>query len=108
MANDTPIPHVLRGHEATLEFNREGFVIRPQERFNKEGDKQTVIYKKNGGEDITLHHRNLQNAIRNGEALKCDVMTGYYGVVAVRMAVESYRKSKCMKWDAKRERAIEA
>jgi len=26
----------------------------------------------------------------------------------VRMAVESYRKSKCMKWDAKRERAIEA
>ncbi len=108
MANDTPIPHVIRGHEATLEFNREGFVIRPQERFNKEGDKPQVVHKKTGGEDITLHHRNLQNAIRGGEALKCDVVTGYYGVVAVRLAVDSYRKSKYMKWDARREKGVEA
>lgn len=108
MANDTPIPHVLRGHEATLEFNREGFVIRPQGRFNKEGDKAEIVHKKSGGEDIMLHHRNLQNAIRNGDALKCDVMTGYYGVVAVRLAVESYRKSKYMKWDARREKGVEA
>jgi predicted dehydrogenase len=108
MANDTPIPHVIRGHEATLEFNREGFVIRPQERFNKEGNRQPVVHKKSGGEDITLHHRNLQNAIRGGEALKCDVMTGYYGVVAVRMAVESYRRKKYMKWDARREKAVES
>jgi predicted dehydrogenase len=108
MANDAPIPHVLRGHEATLEFTREGFVIRPQGRFNKEGDKPEIVHKKSGGEDITLHHRNLQNAIRGGEALKCDVMTGYYGVVAVRLAVESYRKSKYMKWDARREKGIEA
>jgi len=108
MANDAPIPHVLRGHEATLEFTREGFVIRPQGRFNKEGDKPEIVHKKTGGEDITLHHRNLQNAIRGGEALKCDVMTGYYGVVAVRLAVESYRKSKYMKWDARREKGIEA
>ncbi len=108
MANDTPIPHVLRGHEATLEFNREGFVIRPQGRLNKEGEKSEIVHKKTGAEDITLHHRNLQNAIRNGEALKCDVMTGYYGIVAVRLAVESYRRSKYMKWDARRERGIEA
>jgi predicted dehydrogenase len=108
MANDAPIPHVLRGHEATLEFTREGFVIRPQGRFNKEGEMPEIVHKKTGGEDITLHHRNLQNAIRGGEALKCDVMTGYYGVVAVRLAVESYRKSKYMKWDARREKGIEA
>ncbi len=107
MANDAPIPHVLRGHEATLEFTREGFVIRPQGRFNKEGEKPEIVHKKTGAEDITLHHRNLQNAIRGGEALKCDVMTGYYGVVAVRLAVESYRKSKYMKWDARREKGIE-
>jgi predicted dehydrogenase len=108
MANDAPIPHVLRGHEATLEFTREGFVIRPQGRFNKEGDRPEIVHKKTGAEDITLHHRNLQNSIRGGEALKCDVMTGYYGVVAVRLAVESYRKSKYMKWDARREKGIEA
>ncbi|MBL8223612.1 MAG: hypothetical protein JNL62_30550, partial [Bryobacterales bacterium] len=27
MANDTPVQHVLRGHKATLEFNRTGFTI---------------------------------------------------------------------------------
>jgi predicted dehydrogenase len=108
MANDAPIQHVLRGHEATLEFTRDGFVVRPQGRFNKEGDKPEIVHKKTGAEDITLHHRNLQNAIRGGEALKCDVMTGYYGIVAVRLAVESYRRSKCMKWDARREKGIEA
>ncbi len=106
MANDAPIPHVLRGHEATLEFTRDGFVIRQQGRFNKEGDKPEIVHKKTGGEDIMLHHRNLQNAIRGGEALKCDVMTGYYGIVAVRLAVESYRRSKYMKWDARREKGV--
>jgi predicted dehydrogenase len=106
MANDTPIPHVIRGHHATLQFTREGFTIRPQGIF-AEG-KSEVQHKKTGGEDITLHHRNLHNAIRKSEALKCDVMLGYYGVVAVRLAVDSYRKRKYMAWDSRRERAVEA
>ena len=100
MANDTPVPHVIRGHHATLEFTRAGFVIRPQGLF-AEG-RQEIIHKKTGAEDITLHHRNLQNAIRSGEALKCDVKLGYYGVVACRMAVESFRRQKYLEWDAKR------
>lgn len=108
MANAEPIPHVIRGHEATLEFTRDGFVIRPEGRMNKAGDKEIITHKKTGGEDILLHHRNLQAAIRDGAEIKTDVMTGYYGVVAVRLATESFRKSKYMKWDAKRERAVEA
>jgi predicted dehydrogenase len=108
MANDTPIPHVIRGHEATLEFTRTGFIIRPQDRFNKEESRQEIVHVKTGGEDITLHHRNLQDAIRNGAAIKTDVMTGYYGVVAVRMATEAFRKNKCMRWDAAREKAVAA
>jgi predicted dehydrogenase len=108
MANGEPIPHVIRGHEATLQFNREGFVIRPEGRMNREGNKETITHTKTGGEDILLHHRNLQDAIRNGAAIKTDVMTGYYGVVAVRMATESFRRRKYMRWDAVRERAVEA
>ncbi len=106
MANDTPIPHVIRGHEATLQFNRDGFVIRPQRGFDE--GRTEIVHKKTGGEDITLHHRNLQDAIRNGAALKCDSMLGYYGVAAVRLAVESYRRSKYMKWDPRRERGVTA
>lgn len=108
MANAEPIPHVIRGHEATLEFTRDGFVIRPEGRMNKAGDKEIITHKKTGGEDILLHHRNLQAAIRDGAAIKTDVMTGYYGVVAVRLATESFRKSRYMKWDATRERGMVA
>src|SRR5262249_16160112 len=108
MAHAQPLPHVIRRHEATLEFTREGFVIRPEGRMNKAGDKEVITHKKTGGEDILLHHRNLQDAIRNGAAIKTDVMTGYYGIVAVRLATESFRRSKYMKWDARRERAVEA
>jgi predicted dehydrogenase len=104
MANDTPIPHVLRGHLGTLEFDRSGFVIRPQRLF-AEG-KQEIVHKKTGAEDLTLHHRNLLDAIRNNAPLKCDVMLGYYGVVACHMAVESFRKRKYLRWDAQKEKVI--
>ncbi len=106
MANDTPIPHVIRGHLATLEFTRQGFVIRPQRDFGE--GKSEIVHTKTGGEDITLHHRNLHEAIRSNAPLKCDVMLGYYGVVAVRLAIESYRRSKYMKWDGRREKGIAA
>jgi predicted dehydrogenase len=106
MANDTPIDHLLRGHKATLEFTRTGFTIRPQALYKNE--VKEVVYKKTGAEDITLHHRNLQNAIRKNEPLNCDVMLGYYGVVASEMGVQSFRQQKYMKWDSKRQRIVRA
>ncbi len=117
MANDTPIDHVIRGHKATLQFNREGFVITPQRLFRtsgategKEGaaDVRPVVYKKTGGEDIKLHHRNLQAAIRSNEPLRCDHMLGYYGVVVTVMGVESLRRRKYLKWNSQRERVENA
>ena len=71
-------------------------------------DMQPIEHKKTGGEEIDLHHRNLQAAIRRNELLKCDVNLGYYGVVACVMGVESYRKRKYMVWDKTKERAIRA
>ena len=106
LANDTPIEHVIRGHHATLTFTRTGFTIKPQKEFAK--DFEDITYEKHGAENTELHHRNLQNAIRKNEALKCDVMLGYYGVVACNMGVESYRKRKYMAWDAGKERLVHA
>ena len=109
MANDTPIPHVIRGHEGTLEFTNTGFIIREQRyKVNDEAPRPDIIHKKTGAEDITLHHRNLQNAIRSNETLKCDSTTGLYAVVAVRLAVDSYRKRKYMAWDGQKEKGVEA
>ncbi len=106
MANDTPVRHLLRGHKATLEFTRTGFTITPQKLY--ENEVKPVVYEKKGAEDISLHHKNLQAAIRKNEPLKCDCMMGYYGVVAARMGVESYRTRKYLAWDKARERVVHA
>ena len=105
MANDTAVDHVLRGHKATLEFTRTGFVIRPQGRSK---DAQEIVHQKTGGEDTTLHHRNLIRAIRANEPLKCDCLLGYYGVVACELGVQSFRKQKYMRWDQAKERMVSA
>ena len=117
LANDTPIRHVIRGHKATLEFTREGFTITPQEQTDQAiisgtGDviKGTGLFthKKTGAEDVTLHHRNLQAAIRKNETLNCDHNLGFYGVVACMMGVESFRNRKYLKWDPKNKEVIES
>jgi predicted dehydrogenase len=106
MANDAPVEHMLRGHKATLTFTREGFTIRPQRLFQDE--VKEITHRKTGAEALDLHHRNLLNAIRLGETLKCDEMLGYYGVVAVQLGILSYRRRQYMAWDRARERAVRA
>ncbi len=104
LANDTPVEHVIRGHKATLKFNPTGFEIVSQTAYAKENP--VITHQKTGAEAVDLHHRNLLNAIRKNEALKCDANLGYYGVVAMAMGNISYRARKYMKWDAGKQRAI--
>jgi predicted dehydrogenase len=104
--NDTKVPHLIRGHKATLEFTNTGFTITPQRQYAK--DVQPVTHTKTGGEVLDLHHRNLFNAIRKNEPIKCDYMLGYYGVVAASMGNLSYRRRKYLKWDSAKQRAVTA
>ncbi len=106
MANDTKVDHLIRGHKATLCFTKTGFTITPQEDYAKE--MQPITYEKKGAEDVTLHHRNLQEAIRKNTPLNCDCMLGLYGVVVCAMAVESYRKRSYLKWNHAKAEAIKA
>ena len=106
-----------RGHKATLQFNREGFVITPQESVRQDipdpkemrpREVNLLSYRKSGAEDVKLHHRNLHNAIRKGEALNCDSKLGYHGVVAACMGVQSLRQRAYLKWDASKEKVEKA
>jgi predicted dehydrogenase len=106
MANDTKVAHLLRGHKATLEFTNTGFTMTPQRLYSKA--ERAMTHTKKGAEDVTLHHRNLNNAIRHNEPLKCDAQLGYHGVVVCAMAVESFRKRQYLKWDAAKERVRRA
>ncbi|HEY3937131.1 MAG TPA: Gfo/Idh/MocA family oxidoreductase [Bryobacteraceae bacterium] len=106
MANDAPVDHMIRGHKATLYFTQTGFTIKPQEDYQKE--MQPVTYEKKGAEDLTLHHRNLQAAIRANEPLNCDCFLGLYGVAVCDMAVESMRKRQYLKWNSTKEQVEKA
>ncbi len=106
MGNDAPVDHMIRGHKATLYFTKTGFTIKPQKDYEKE--MQPITYEKKGAEDLKLHHRNLQTAIRSGEPLNCDCMLGMYGVVVCEMAVESFRRRQYLKWDVAKEQAAKA
>jgi predicted dehydrogenase len=106
MANSSPVRHTIRGHHATLEFTEDGFEIVPEDAF---GDKaSSMSYRKNGSESISLHHRNLHEAIRDGAPLKCDVDLGFNSSLACLMAVESFRSRKYLGWDPVAERVVEA
>ena len=115
--NNTPIRHLIKGDQATLEFTRTGFTITPQQSTTKALipgtgealplDKDGVFqHKKSGAEDITLHHRNLQAAIRDGAKLNCDAELGYYGMAACSMGVMSFRQRQYIRWDAQTQRAV--
>lgn len=102
MSNRVPIDHLIRGYRATMYFTPTGWVAK-----DKDG-KVLAEHQKSGAEDITLHHTNLHNHLRNGEALNCPVELGMAGVVAVNMANESWRSGRMMAWDRENEKMVPA
>jgi predicted dehydrogenase len=105
-ANGARVRHMIRGHKATLEFNREGFIIEPEREYMSE--TSGVVYHKQGGEDMRLHHNNLHEAIRKNVALKCDVELGFNSTMACLMAVESYRRREYLAWDQRKQKIVKA
>ncbi|HRR25638.1 MAG TPA: Gfo/Idh/MocA family oxidoreductase [Acidobacteriota bacterium] len=99
MANDRGNDHLIRGHDATLEFTRTGWRIVAQQ-----SNEVVKTHEKQGAESILLHYKNLFAAIRNGDALNCPVDLGVYGVAAVEGANQSWFQGKMLQWDPAGER----
>lgn len=104
MANQTAIRHLIRGNKGTIEFTRDGFTIEPESLYREE--LQAKTHEKSGREDMALHHHNLHNAIRKGEALKCDVDLAFNVSTACHMTVDSFRRKKSLGWDRRRQRVV--
>ena len=67
----------------------------------------------NGYDKVTVHAENTRDlegnfidAIRKDEKLFCNVDLGCTTMVAIKMAVESYRQNKTFLWDAQKETVI--
>lgn len=102
MSNRVGIDHLIRGYRGTLYFTGSGWAAK-----DKDG-KILATHEKTGGEDIVLHHTNLQQHLREGTPLNCPVELGMAGVVAVNMANASWRTGQMMAWDAAGEKMVAA
>ncbi len=107
LTNDAGIPDRIYGKHGTLELGGE-----PKLKFN--GDFKEEFRAKNDGKDeVSLaveKGRDLKgnwfDAIRGNDTLRCNVELGTSTMVAIKMAVESYRQRKTMVWDAKTEKVV--
>lgn len=74
---------------------------------NEGYEKLTIHSEKVGGSPKDME-KNLFAAIRTGEKLFCNVDLGASTMVAIKMGVESYRRSKTLLWDAEKEQIVES
>src|SRR5688572_800182 len=109
LTNDAGIPDRIYGKYGTMELGGE-----PSLRFN--GDFKEEFHSKNDGLEeakIPVKARrdlegNFNDVLRGKDKLACNADLGCATMVAIKMAVESYRQKKTMLWDAKREKVVTA
>ncbi|MFN3649852.1 MAG: Gfo/Idh/MocA family protein [Armatimonadota bacterium] len=107
LTNDAQLPDRIYGKLGTMDLGGE-----PHLTVN--GELVEEFRAKNGGQTearLPLQPRrdlvgNFVDAIRGKDPLHCNAELGAATMVAIKMAVESYRQSRTMLWDAKRERVV--
>jgi predicted dehydrogenase len=106
LTNDSGIPDRIYGKHGTMELGGE-----PSLRWN--GDfKEEFKARNDGKEEVRLpikQRRDLEgnfiDVLRGKDKLACNAELGCATMVAIKMAVESYRQKKTMLWDPKEEKA---
>jgi predicted dehydrogenase len=113
MANSRHIPGLIRGHEASIIMVEHGM-------FEGETDHITVIPEKRvikddykakwGADPINIpveekprwaHMQNFLECVRSRQKPVLDVETAFHAQVLISMAVQAYRESRVLFWDAK-------
>lgn len=106
LTNDSQIGDKIYGKHGTLDVDAATM------KFN--GDFKPEFQAKNDGKDeakLSMKPRrdmvgNFLDAIRGNGQLNCNVELGTATMVAIKLAVESYRQKKTMVWDAKTEKVV--
>ena len=107
LTNDTQIPTKIYGQHGTIEFNGQA-IMKSNGSYGKE-----FRDKNDGYDEVTVHcengrdlEGNFIDVIREGGRLHCNVDLGCTTMIAIKMAVESYRQSKTLLWDAEKEKVL--
>jgi hypothetical protein len=109
LTNDAGIPDRVYGKHGTMELGGD-----PLLKFN--GDfKEEFKAKNDGKEEARLSRQkrrdqvgNFLDVVRGNGTLHCNAELGCATMVAIKLAVESYRQRKTMLWDPKAEKVVTA
>jgi predicted dehydrogenase len=109
LTNDAGLTDRIYGKHGTMELGGE-----PLLRFN--GEWKEEFKASNGGKEearLPVKPRrdlegNFIDVLRGKDKLACNAELGCATMVAIKMAVESYRQQKTMLWDATREKVVTA
>jgi predicted dehydrogenase len=107
LTNDSQLPDRIYGKHGTMDVGGEPLLT-------ANGEMGDEFKAKNGGKTearIPMVQRrdlpgNFIDVIRGNGTLACNVELGTATMVAIKMAVESYRQGRTMRWDAKREKVV--
>ncbi len=118
LTNNTPVPTRIYAQYATMDFigDSYGFDEAAQLALTGNGDYVEEFRQNHGGYNKVSPnvvrrndmHESFFGAIREGDQLNCNVELGTATMVAIKMAVESYRQNKTMLWDTDNKKMVSA
>ena len=98
IANDTGLPMLIRGHEATVSFEGPGAVIRPQRAIT--GDREEEKIERKRGASLEEHYKDLLDCARTRDRKpRSNEELGYRVMAALSMGIMSYREGKVAEFD---------
>lgn len=115
LTNDTQMPTRIYGQHGTIEFpDRGNGNISSHSTYTSNGDFKKEFRDSHNGFDETVIYSpsqrdmegNFIDVIRQGGKLYCNVELGVATMVAIKMAVESYRQNKTLLWDDVKEKVV--
>ena len=104
VANDTNLPMLIGGSNATMKFEGPGAIIEPQPGADKNFKREEIKRERPGS--LEDHWRDFLGCIKSGQKPRSNEVVGYHVMTALHMAVHSYRKGRAMEFDPKKERAF--
>lgn len=102
VANNTGLPMLIGGYEATLSFGGPGAII---DRQPPAKDKERIEIKRERGASLDEHFKDLLNCIKTRAKPRSNEVLGYYVMTALHMGVRSYLNRGVYEFDAEEERA---
>jgi len=97
---------IIRGQKATLKFGGSGCIIEPQSAWSDFTARREI--QAESGDDGEIHLTNWLACIRAQTPEKChlDALSAYKIMVAIDLAVRSYRENRVMLFDPKKQELI--